>query len=852
MVKCTTLNPTITLDDTSTRPFSSENFIQQEARDQFKDILDNIITNITMPISSASEWKNGVAKERQHNSILINGARGTGKTSFILSIIEEELKNNRFENTILPLEIVDPTLLETKESVLLNIISLISDEVAHYIDVKNLHGREQAIYWQESLRKLARGLSTLDEIGVNHLKQSFWDNPELVLDEGLAKAKGGYKLEKDLHDFIERSLGILKKTVFMLVFDDIDTSVDEGRKILEIIRKYLTAPRLIIVLLGDIELYSSIVRQLQWEKLDPNKTLKTYEAIELYRPQVEHLESQYLTKIIKPENRINLKHLREIDNVHISTKTGDDRPIKEYLAETLLQLLSLDTNKDLAVLFANTILASTLRSVVHLLVLWENAPATSSSSLSDDGIKYYLESFRTVYYTTIQTTLSGSDLLDLYYVNNFLSAFSAYYLANNTRQNKPKLLPSTLSVSENLKLLYLNLLSRYHLKPKLYLPYLLRVCWFMSCSRELGLDSEKKEKDFTDYVGIQSADNEHQISRRLISAMAASEGKGKIDTLGASQCSVSLQLNIPDYIKPTYISFARFSSGNKFHYFSPINFIGTLAAFILTENESGLLTNENHILGYPIKSYRGGLRVSVSDFEDESFDENPYPFPQKLLKELNNWKSGIDRIKQSLTSIELDEIWDRLQENIQQINAHHELKGDAEKMISLYWAAILNAFYIICAEKAGTLVANKTNPVTSTEVFYQKVKHINYSLPGTEKNISTFFDFLYLCPLFDQDGTLRYSDEPLSDTKMIGDKFVNHNYSNDQKNAQFADEVDIGKIPTANNRTRKLTTIIPIIDGWETLQPETIKRKLRDKGYKGIPADEFHKALEYLRKQGDF
>jgi hypothetical protein len=63
----------------------------------------------------------------------------------------------------------------------------------------------------------------------------------------------------------------------IIIFDDIDTSLDKGIIILEVLRKYLTTPKIIAVLLGDIELYSTLVRQMQWKKIDPNKVLQEYE-----------------------------------------------------------------------------------------------------------------------------------------------------------------------------------------------------------------------------------------------------------------------------------------------------------------------------------------------------------------------------------------------------------------------------------------------------------------------------------------------------------------------------------------------------------------------------------------------
>jgi hypothetical protein len=67
---------------------------------------------------------------RVHNTILINSKRGSGKTSFILSMMSDE----EFPKDIYPLRIIDPTLIESKEHIFLHIISLIKQAIDDYQD----------------------------------------------------------------------------------------------------------------------------------------------------------------------------------------------------------------------------------------------------------------------------------------------------------------------------------------------------------------------------------------------------------------------------------------------------------------------------------------------------------------------------------------------------------------------------------------------------------------------------------------------------------------------------------------------------------------------------------------------
>lgn len=93
------------------------------------------------------------------------------------------------------------------------------------------------------------------------------DSPELILEKGLSNSK--QKIFRiNFHNFIDKSLLLLRKSIF-LVLDDIDTSLEKGISIMEILRKYLTSPKLIISILGDIDLYTILTRQLQWERFYP-------------------------------------------------------------------------------------------------------------------------------------------------------------------------------------------------------------------------------------------------------------------------------------------------------------------------------------------------------------------------------------------------------------------------------------------------------------------------------------------------------------------------------------------------------------------------------------------------------
>ncbi len=118
--------------------------IQIEARDEFKRLIEERINKLNSKRIDNNENNRDNTKYanrcrnsdndfqsddcdfdilsdiyvRQHDTILIDGERGAGKTTFILNMFNE-IKNYKIEN----LAILDPTLIENKENILINIIS---------------------------------------------------------------------------------------------------------------------------------------------------------------------------------------------------------------------------------------------------------------------------------------------------------------------------------------------------------------------------------------------------------------------------------------------------------------------------------------------------------------------------------------------------------------------------------------------------------------------------------------------------------------------------------------------------------------------------------------------------------
>ena len=273
--------------------------------------FNRVLSLIDHQVSKKGGQKSIYSVDHQYNTISIFGNRGTGKTTFILSILQQI--QTTYEKAKI-LKIIDPTQMEEKEHVFLVILSLIDTEVRSKIEThKRNHNSGVCCYereWNSKLSSLAKGLPTLEVL--NKKQYENWDDDLYIVERGLKNVKAAYDLEKNFHELTELALKILQKEFFVLAFDDIDVDMSKGWPVLETIRKYLTTPMFVVLLSGNPTLYSYNVRLHQWNQL---KNLKEHEDHD-YISQVNQLEGQYLLKVLKPENRIQLRTLLDYKRIN--------------------------------------------------------------------------------------------------------------------------------------------------------------------------------------------------------------------------------------------------------------------------------------------------------------------------------------------------------------------------------------------------------------------------------------------------------------------------------------------------------------------------------------------------------
>ena len=352
-------NKTIIIDlDNSlyAHAFTDDQQIHQEDLVKAMEIIRRQLQNTGVKENS------GVFLSHLYRTIGVFGDRGSGKTSFMVSLLtkcQKELKNAEV------LRMIDPTLVEHKKPIILSVISMIQQNVESVLkkrECQNLgESYAQKRKWDKLMEKISRGLVAIDNVGKD-FDNAMWQDEAYVMHTGLAKVMDSNNFEENLRKMISEALRILDKDAFILAFDDIDVDVEQGWQVLESLRRYLSDVQVISIVSGNIKLYGTLVRN----HLVRNLNMAEENAREM---MANELESQYMLKLLNPSNRINLLSLghllqKDKDCVKVKNRDGEKELVEFYYK--ILNSFGIQDKPSLNT-FVGFLLSMSLRSQIHFM-----------------------------------------------------------------------------------------------------------------------------------------------------------------------------------------------------------------------------------------------------------------------------------------------------------------------------------------------------------------------------------------------------------------------------------------------------------------------------------------------------
>ncbi|WP_392560126.1 P-loop NTPase fold protein [Orbus mooreae] len=234
---------------------SEQNNLQKEVFNDVHKLLTKFCTEI-----ADNETPITFGLKRKNNVIYVHGARGAGKTTFlreILNFYQNTQSDNRIQNIkkIYPVAFIDPTLIDTHHSILVEIIghfySLVDEQLSF------CQNPEKRIEFYKLLDLISNGM----ELFVTNETKYTECDASRHLTRTSNQPMLGRHLEKKINILIDEVSKILNIELFIVAIDDIDTNTDKAYEILEAIRCYLNHPRLAIIISGDLKMYSVTVNK---------------------------------------------------------------------------------------------------------------------------------------------------------------------------------------------------------------------------------------------------------------------------------------------------------------------------------------------------------------------------------------------------------------------------------------------------------------------------------------------------------------------------------------------------------------------------------------------------------------
>lgn len=253
---------------------------------------------------------------RSHEAVLLDGGRGTGKSSVLVNLQRYVDGIDDLRQELLILKPVDPTLLENGDNLLLNVIvaALLRDPKVREALREQREGATEFYTELENLGSALEGIQRIgSEFGLDRL-HAFVENQELA---------------EHVHMLFYRALRLTRKKLVVLPIDDVDTSLELAFDNVDAVRKYMTSPFVIPIISGDLDLYDDVIYRRFAHRLSRNGMQDDPGALQRAR----HLAEEYERKVLPLPRRIRLPELRtylDDPNIHLAENGRELMPLPMF------------------------------------------------------------------------------------------------------------------------------------------------------------------------------------------------------------------------------------------------------------------------------------------------------------------------------------------------------------------------------------------------------------------------------------------------------------------------------------------------------------------------------------------
>lgn len=707
----------------------------------------------------------------------IDGTRGAGKSTFLQSAFHA-LGNDKTELSVSPLAYVDPSRIERSEIILLSILKELKNRIIDARVGSSSDGENLLERFREQFKRLAGGLSLF---AANHDQLQDLD-PELFFEWGLERAGHSTDLRKNLHALLDLACQALGVEALILAFDDADTHAQHARSLLECIRKYLDTPRLVVLVTGDIELYSLMVRDHFYDSLGDAKHEQAKERADQRHKMVDHLEDQYLLKLFPMHRRLQLRPLWNLlqkgeEQFRLVHANWNKELAPSELIDSLIRCgLRIKTPRDLE-LYSEFLLKQPLRSILQVL-------SRCAPHYDPDGSDTWSADLSEALSESLRALALGS----LYKFGVDVDAIAAEELPALTRAVfdlairdgdfdtaaylRPQ--PSDADLKNSFAALSADVTRLCVGKPASTIDYMLAapgsVALFGQVLRRKGKDLKNEEdrqtlrKQFEQYMGIGRKEDALNWARHAVSILTAPYGANPTTPVVYTGV-IGLNKRKPGKGDPEYItadsilkncsqlpafalSLVDVSGSSSRTYASIYNILGLIARLLSLEPKEGRY-DVMSVLPKPYPPLTVSLPQWETDNADEEKDEeasDPVEDANKLtqlVEAVEQWLKSTNSLHKRLnpSAVLIGKIWTRLYFSLEKVC--DENRPDIAKksigagnLMELFALCVINAFYVEerdyhlssgASNTSNGSDTDRTNPLKSAKFFIKRLKLNKYA-----------------------------------------------------------------------------------------------------------------------------
>lgn len=409
------------MDISADNSFFYETFCQAEdvVKEMVKEAENFYESQERRTINQCHQEKEENLNFYSNNIISFTAGRGQGKTSALRSfatnlcdfpindrllpkLIEKHPKSRFY---VLPL--IDPTMLEKRDSVLKTIFS----RLFHIFqkEVEKVDCQHSTFSNQEHLSKIATMFADCFE-SIDTIKDQHKPNVTSYGDslEELSRLGDSSNLKKQCYDLVSEFLSLFypetKKNAFLVLqIDDADMNVNNAFEIMEDLRKYCMIPNVIILVATDLRQFEQIVEQHFMKEF--TERIKHYgenstgiclklaqNYVEKLLPARHQISLPDIDRAIQnPQLQVNLRYITQ-EQEHLPAKSLPCYDYQMKLLSEIQQKFGIFLHKREKQL--HYFLPKTMRTLSHFKVFLESVPNITVEGRTDlapatDEMMYY-------------------------------------------------------------------------------------------------------------------------------------------------------------------------------------------------------------------------------------------------------------------------------------------------------------------------------------------------------------------------------------------------------------------------------------------------------------------------------